>query len=136
MDFLTSLYNGISGVNAMSHQLNVTANNVANINTSAFKTGQATFADRLDTALGAASVGHGVILNTISTSFQPGALENTSRSTDMAISGSGFFVLRDTVAITADRYTRSGEFRLTPNLGTNTDAYNLTSPLEIGRAHV
>lgn len=129
MDFLTSLYNGISGVNAMSHQLNVTANNVANVNTSAFKTGQATFADRLETALGAASVGHGVLLNTISTSFTPGSLESTSRSTDMAISGAGFFVLRDTDAITADRYTRSGEFRLTPNLGTDADVYNLTSPL-------
>ncbi|MBU4153898.1 MAG: flagellar hook-basal body complex protein [Proteobacteria bacterium] len=129
MDFLTSFYNGISGVNAMSHQLNVTANNVANVNTSAFKAGQATFADRLDTAMGSVLVGRGVQLNSIGASFAAGSLENTSKSTDMALSGAGFFVMRDPDALAADRYTRNGEFTLTPTLGPEPNAYNLTSPV-------
>lgn len=127
MDFLTSFYNGISGVNAMSHRLNVSANNVANINTSAFKTGQTTFADRLDTAMSNVAVGHGVQLGSVRTSFASGSLESTGRSTDMAISGAGFFVVRDNDSIIADRYTRNGEFKLTPHLGVEPDAYNLTT---------
>jgi len=127
MDFLTSFYNGISGVNAMGHRLNVAANNVANVNTSAFKTGQATFADRLDTALGSVAVGHGVQLNAVNTSFASGSFESTGRSTDMAISGGGFFVLRDPATTTADQYTRNGEFMLTPHLGPEPDAYNLSA---------
>lgn len=129
MDFLTTFYNGISGVTAMSHRLNVTANNVANINTSAFKGSHATFADRLDTAMGSVSVGHGVQLGSINTSFTPGSLEATSRSTDMAISGPGFFVMRDATSLTADKYTRNGEFTLNSHLGAEPDAYNLMSPL-------
>lgn len=128
MDFLTSLYNGISGVNAMSHRLNVTANNVANVNTSAFKSGMASFADRLDTTLGSVSVGRGVQLGSINTSFATGTLDKTGRSTDMAISGAGFFMLRDPVA-TTPRYTRDGEFDLISIPGAEPDTYNLTSSI-------
>ena len=94
MDLLASFYNGISGVNAMGQKLNVTANNVANVNTNAFKAGQTQFADIFETTLGSLSFGHGVQLGNIGTSFGDGMLETTAKATDMAISGPGFFMVR------------------------------------------
>ncbi|NTV15729.1 MAG: flagellar hook-basal body complex protein [Desulfobulbaceae bacterium] len=112
MDLLASFYNGISGVNAMGQKLNVTANNVANVNTNSFKAGQTQFADIFETSLGALSFGHGVQLGQIGTSFADGSLETTGKATDMAISGPGFFMVRRNDATTADTYTRSGNFNL------------------------
>ncbi len=128
MESLTSFYNGVSGINSMSRKLEVTANNVANANTTGFKTGVATFADVLGTTMGQGSIGHGVQLGSIGTSFIDGSLENTSRSTDMAISGSGFFMLRNSGSTTMDRYTRNGEFDLVEHLGLEPNAYNLVTP--------
>ena len=92
MDLLASFYNGISGVNAMSQKLNVTANNVANVNTNSFKTSQTQFSDIFETTLGSISVGHGVQLGNIGTSFSDGMLGTTGKATDMALSGPGFFI--------------------------------------------
>jgi len=112
MDLLASFYNGISGVNAMGQKLNVTANNVANVNTNSFKAGQTQFADIFETTLGSLSFGHGVQLGHIGTSFTDGSLETTGKATDMAISGPGFFMVRRSDATKADTYTRSGNFNL------------------------
>ncbi len=112
MDLLASFYNGISGVNAMGQKLNVTANNVANVNTTSFKAGQTQFADIFESTMGALSFGHGVQLGQIGTSFTDGSLETTGKATDMAISGPGFFMVRRNDATTADTYTRSGNFNL------------------------
>ena len=128
MNYLTSLYNGLSGIGSMSQKLNVTANNVANVNTTAFKTGLTKFAEVLETSMGSGSVGHGVQLGSIGTSFASGSLERTGRSTDMAISGSGFFMLRNSDSLTADRYTRNGEFDMVEHLGAEPNAYNLVTP--------
>ena len=129
MDFYTSFFNGVSGMNSMSQKLNVTANNIANANSTGFKTASATFADVLETSMGSSvSVGHGVQLGDVSTSFASGSLETTSRSTDMAISGSGFFQLRNSGDVTADRYTRNGEFDLVEHLGAEPNAFNLVTP--------
>lgn len=127
MDSLTSLYNGLSGLNSMGQKLNVSANNVANANSTGFKTGQATFANIFESSLGFGSVGHGVQLGTIDTSFTSGSLEHTSQATDMAISGSGFFMVRNTDNPMADRYTRNGEFNLVEHLGAEPKAYNLVT---------
>ena len=112
MDLLASFYNGLSGVNAMGQKLNVTANNVANVNTTSFKAGQTQFADIFESTLGSLSYGHGVQLGHIGTSFTDGSLETTGKATDMAISGPGFFMVRRNDATTADTYTRSGNFNL------------------------
>ncbi len=127
MDLLASFYNGISGVNAMSQKLNVTANNVANVNTNSFKTGQTQFADIFETTIGSISVGHGVQLGNIGTSFSDGMLGTTGKATDMAISGPGFFMVRPTDATMANTYTRSGNFDLVNHLGAEPNAYNLTT---------
>ncbi|MDG4477016.1 flagellar hook-basal body complex protein [Thiovibrio frasassiensis] len=128
MELLASFYNGLSGVNAMGQKLNVTANNVANVNTNAFKSGQTLFADVFETTLGSLSFGHGVQLGQLGTSFTSGMLETTGKATDMAISGPGFFMVRRDDATTPDTYTRSGNFKLVDHLGTEPNAYNLVTP--------
>jgi len=112
MDLLASFYNGLSGVNAMGQKLNVTSNNIANVNTSGFKAGHTQFADIFETTLNSLSFGHGVQLNQIGTSFADGSIETTGNATDMAISGPGFFMVRRDDATAADIYTRSGNFNL------------------------
>jgi len=112
MDLLASFYNGLSGVNAMGQKLNVTSNNIANVNTNAFKAGHTQFADIFETTLNSLSFGHGVQLSQIGTSFADGSIETTGKATDMAITGPGFFMVRRDDATVADIYTRSGNFNL------------------------
>lgn len=128
MDLLASFYNGISGVNAMGQKLNVTANNVANVNTNAFKTQQTQFSDIFESTLGSLSFGHGVQLGQIGTSFNNGMIETTAKATDMAVSGPGFFMVRRDDATTADTYTRSGNFDLVEHIGAEPNALNLVTP--------
>ncbi|HIJ91467.1 MAG: flagellar hook-basal body complex protein [Desulfobulbaceae bacterium] len=127
MELLASFYNGVSGVNAMGQKLNVTANNVANVNTNSFKAQQTHFADVFETTMGSLSLGHGVQLGQINTSYTDGMLESTGKATDMAISGPGFFMVRPEDATTADTYTRSGNFNLVEHLGAEPNAYNLVT---------
>jgi flagellar hook protein FlgE len=117
---LRSLFSGISGLRAHQQMMDVTGNNIANINTAGFKASQATFADTLSqTVRGAGSpqggnggtnpaqVGLGVRLAGIETSFAQGAAQVTGRNTDMMIQGDGFFVVRGGGE---QLYTRSGSF--------------------------
>ena len=60
---------------------------------------------------GSIETGHGVRLADVSKPFQQGALESTSNTTDLAISGNGFFVVRNPSNNTL-YYTRAGEFHL------------------------
>lgn len=100
----------LSGLNAASSDLGVTANNIANVNTTGFKGSRAQFAEVF--AVGAQSVstsqaGSGVRLANISQQFTQGNIDFTENSLDLAISGEGFFVLSDS----GQRlYTRAGNF--------------------------
>ncbi|WP_434614054.1 flagellar hook protein FlgE [Arthrobacter sp. A5] len=115
---LRSLYSGISGLRAHQTMLDVTGNNIANVNTQGFKSSSVQFQDTLsqltksasapqpaDGGTNAAQVGLGVQVAGISTNFAQGSSQSTGKSTDMMISGDGFFVTQqgaDTL------YTRSG----------------------------
>src|SRR4051794_4776502 len=117
---LRSLFSGISGLRSHQTMLDVTGNNIANVNTTGFKSSQVQFQDTLSQVLinagGAqggvggtnpAQVGLGVRGAGITTSFTQGASQATGRSTGMLIQGDGFFVGRkgnDTF------YTRAGSF--------------------------
>ncbi|WP_062137951.1 flagellar hook protein FlgE [Demequina aestuarii] len=103
---LRSLFSGISGLRAHQTMLDVTGNNIANVNTAGFKTSQVQFQDTLSQVVnnaGApqagiggtnpAQVGLGVKVAGITTNFQQGAAQLTNRATDMMISGDGFFVV-------------------------------------------
>ncbi|GAA3795425.1 flagellar hook protein FlgE [Cellulomonas soli] len=117
---LRSLFSGISGLRSHQTMLDVTGNNIANVNTTGFKSSQIQFQDTLSQVLqnagGAqagtggtnpAQVGLGVRVAGITTSFTQGASQLTGRSTDMMIQGDGFFVVRKGAE---SYYTRAGSF--------------------------
>ena len=95
----------LSGLNASSADLNVTANNIANANTVGFKASRAEFADVF--AVGAQAIGNGTRLAAVSQEFSQGGIDFTDRSLDLAISGEGFFTLSDAGVVT---YSRVGAF--------------------------
>ncbi len=100
----------LSGLNAASADLGVTANNVANVNTTGFKMSRAQFAEVF--AVGTQSVsssasGSGVRLSTISQQFTQGNIDFTDNALDLAIAGEGFFVLSDNGTRS---YSRAGAF--------------------------
>jgi len=110
---LTSLFTGISGLNANGVALSVIGDNIANANTPGFKASRANFGDILSQTLGGASamqVGRGTMIVDIQKLFTPGTLEPTSNPLDLAIDGDGFFIVKQTNGPTY--YTRAGQFRL------------------------
>jgi flagellar hook protein FlgE len=122
---LRSLYSGISGLRAHQQMMDVTGNNIANVNTAGFKAGSVQFQDTLSQMLGAAGapqngqggtnpaqVGLGVRTAGIVSNWAQGSTETTGRSGDMMISGDGFFVVRSGGE---DLYTRAGSFAFDAN---------------------
>jgi flagellar hook protein FlgE len=117
---LRSLFSGISGLRSHQTMMDVTGNNIANVNTAGYKGSQTVFQDTLSQMLqgagapqgGAggtnpAQVGLGVRVGGIFTNFGQGAAQMTGRSTDLMIQGDGFFVVRKDGQ---DLYTRAGAF--------------------------
>ncbi|ACL40944.1 protein of unknown function DUF1078 domain protein [Pseudarthrobacter chlorophenolicus A6] len=117
---LRSLYSGISGLRAHQTMLDVTGNNIANVNTTGFKASATQFQDTLsqmtqaaaagqDGAAGSnpAQIGLGVRVAGISTNFGQGSAQSTGRGSDMMISGDGFFI---TGKGAQNFYTRAGAF--------------------------
>lgn len=107
----------LTGLNAASADLSVTANNIANANTTGFKGSRAEFADFfLADRYGVAStqVGAGVRVAKIAQQFTQGAISVTNNSLDLAISGTGYFTLSKNGAVS---YTRAGQF------GTDRDGF-------------
>ncbi|MBI5491398.1 MAG: flagellar hook protein FlgE [Deltaproteobacteria bacterium] len=109
----TSLYTGISGLNANMSNLSVIGNNIANVNTVGFKGSRITFGDVLSQTLtggsGTNQIGLGVQVGSIQKLFGQGAFETTGNSLDMAISGNGFYMVKDPVLSTR-YYSRAGQF--------------------------
>ncbi|MDE3243058.1 MAG: flagellar hook-basal body complex protein, partial [Nitrospirota bacterium] len=114
MGILSSLFAGVSGLNATGNQLSVIGNNIANQGTVGFKSSTATFADLVSSSLGGGSgtvqTGIGVALTSIQTNFSQGSLVTSTNALDMAVDGNGFFTVKDAQGGTF--YTRAGQFRL------------------------
>ncbi|SDT75839.1 flagellar hook protein FlgE [Actinoplanes derwentensis] len=117
---LRSLYSGISGLNAHQKMIDVTGNNIANVNTSGFKTSAVQFNDTLSQTMGTggspqdgmagtnpAQVGLGVRVGGITQNFSQGSAQTTGKAGDMMIQGDGFFVTRSGGE---NLYTRAGSF--------------------------
>ncbi|AEY02465.1 flagellar hook protein FlgE [Oceanimonas sp. GK1] len=105
----------LSGVNASQKDLDVTANNIANVNTIGFKESRAEFADVYANSIFAnakTQSGSGVQTAAVSQQFHQGAMQFTNNSLDMAINGSGFFVMSNEVGSLDRTFTRAGAFRL------------------------
>lgn len=113
-----SFNNALSGVNAAQKDLNVTANNIANVNTTGFKESRAEFADVYANSIFASAktqVGNGVATGAVAQQFHQGALQFTNNALDLAIQGNGFFVTSDGLANLDRSYTRAGAFKLNEN---------------------
>jgi len=118
---LRSLYSGISGMRGFQTKLDVIGNNVANVNTSGFKSGRVAFKDIMSqTVQGAGAptgtyggknalqIGLGSALSAIDTIMTDGSSQVTNRPLDFAIQGNGFFTV--TTDGTDRLYTRAGNF--------------------------
>jgi flagellar hook protein FlgE len=119
---LRSLFSGISGLRAHQTMLDVTGNNIANVNTTGYKAGRTQFEDTLSQVLQSAGapqganggtnpaqVGLGVRVASITNDFTTGASQQTGRALDMMITGDGFFVVEKGGE---QLYTRAGAFTL------------------------
>jgi len=113
MSILTSLFSGISGLSANGTAISVVGDNIANSNTVSFKASRVNFVDILSSSMngsqGASQIGRGVYINDVTPVFSQGSFETTENGTDLAIEGSGFFMVQDQSGI---YYTRAGDFRL------------------------
>ncbi len=121
---LRSLYSGISGLRSHQTMLDVTGNNIANVNTAGYKASSVLFQDSLSQLVGnpgipddqvggrnPAQVGLGVQVAGIRTNFAQGSAQATGRGGDLMISGDGFFAVR---AGGETLYTRAGGFSFDP----------------------
>lgn len=115
MSLTSSLFSGVSGLTTMGNSMTVIGDNIANVNTVGFKASRVTFQDVLSqtvsTNAGSAQVGRGTSLGDITGMFSQGSFESTESSTDLAIGGEGFFIVRDPENTAETYYTRAGEFR-------------------------
>ncbi len=141
---IRSLYTAATGMNSMQYQIDVTSNNIANVNTTGFKQDRAEFQslmyETLNYSAGQTSlttinptgidVGLGVNVSGIQKNFNEGDLKLTSNPLDLAISGKGFFQVTLPSGETA--YTRNGAFKLNSE-GTivNSSGYELTPQIVI-----
>jgi flagellar hook protein FlgE len=130
---MRSLFAGVSGLQNHQTRMDVVGNNIANVNTTGFKKGRVNFQDMLYQQIAGAArptedlgginpkeIGLGMSVASIDTIHLQGALQSTGVQTDLALMGTGFFVLKS-----GDQsfYTRDGAFGL-DNQGTLVDPAN------------
>lgn len=122
-----ALFTGATGLRAFQRQLEVVANNLANLNTTGFKASRVQFSDLNYTTIreGAGSnsddfgginpaqVGAGVRVAQVSRQFSQGVFQDTGETLDFAIRGDGFFVVNDRTG--SPLLTRAGSFALDRN---------------------
>jgi len=124
---LKSLYSGVSGLQSHQVAMDVESNNIANVNTTGFKYSRANFSDLLaqtkavatapQGALGGKNpvqVGLGSTVNSTTTIFSQGSIQNSDKNTDVAIQGDGFFIVSPDGGNTY-KYTRAGDFKFDAN---------------------
>ncbi|MBI5443085.1 MAG: flagellar hook-basal body complex protein [Deltaproteobacteria bacterium] len=117
---LRSFYSGISGLRNHQQSMDVLGNNIANVNTVGFKASRVSFTDTLSQTIsggregGATSggqnptqIGLGMTVSSVSRNFSQGPLQTTGNALDLAIQGSGFFIVGQGDSFF---YTRSGVF--------------------------
>lgn len=117
---------GLTGIRAADSDLRTTGNNIANASTTGFKRSRAEFGDVYASSIVGTSsnaTGSGVGLTDVAQQFTQGNISFTDNALDLAINGSGFFVVSDNGDLA---YTRAGMFS-TDNQGfvVNNSGYNL-----------
>jgi flagellar hook protein FlgE len=118
MALINSLTSGISALDSFQQGLGVIGNNIANVNTTSFKAGSISYANSFSNTLQAATpgtdtqamqVGTGVQVAGINTDFTQGTMVQTGNVTDLAVSGNGYFVVKNP-SNSATSATRDGSF--------------------------
>lgn len=142
---IRALYSSATGMKAQETLLDVTANNLANVNTNGFKRSHVDFADLVysrerppgaqatnDTTLPVGlEIGTGARASSTTKLFNQGSVERTGNTTDVAIQGSGFF--RVALPNGEFRYTRDGAFHPDANGNlVNGDGYLLDPAISLG----
>jgi len=115
MSIISSLYAGASGLEANSQDLSVVGDNIANANTIGFKSSRSVFADMLAQGLmgGGGETGLGTKLLAVQKILTQGSLINTGITTDLAIQGTGFFVVKgEHAGKVGEFYTRNGQMKI------------------------
>ncbi|MDP1824553.1 MAG: flagellar hook protein FlgE [Archangium sp.] len=117
MSLLSALTTGTAGLQANSTELSVIGDNIANANTIGFKAGRAAFQDQLLQEIigspGGGQMGLGSRLQAIQRLVTQGSIMETGLATDLALDGSGYFVVRGAQAgVQGQFYTRAGQFRV------------------------
>lgn len=123
MSLIGTMGSGVSALRTFMKGLEVIGDNIANVNTTGFKSSEAKYADSFSNILqrsapggtdtpstATVGIGTGVTLAGVATNFNQGSLASTGRETDLGISGNGYFHVRNPVDDT-EYATRSGEFR-------------------------
>ena len=122
MALTSALFTGLSGLNVNTTQINVVGNNIANANTTAFKSSRVLFSPQFYVTDAAGTPpasdnggsnpsqhGLGAEVKSIEEDFTPGSIQSTGVNTDLAIDGAGFFVIK---GAGNQQYTRDGAFSL------------------------
>lgn len=142
---MRSLFSAIAGLRNHTTYMDVVGNNLANVNTTGYKASRLTFSDLLSQTIAAGSapqaglggvngkqVGLGSQVGSIDILEAQGSLQSTGKDTDLAISGSGFFILKD--GSSAQHFTRDGAFDLdatgrlvSPGTGLKVQGFNATN---------
>jgi flagellar hook protein FlgE len=131
---------GLTGLYAANKSLDVTGNNIANVATVGFKSSRTEFADQYSQSIrgtsGSTNIGSGVATDAVSQQFTQGALTTgTGRDLDLAINGSGFFMMSNNGE---KLYTRAGNFHtdsngyVVDNSGNNLQGYSLDANGNVG----
>ncbi|MBW2412845.1 MAG: flagellar hook-basal body complex protein, partial [Deltaproteobacteria bacterium] len=110
---ISSLFAGISGLNANATAMTVIGDNIANVNTVAYKANSISFSNVLSTSLtgsDTSDIGRGVDVWNTSGAWTQGSLQGTGSATDLSVNGIGFFIVQDDAG--ADYYTRAGQFHI------------------------
>ena len=117
MSLIGTMGSGVSALRTFMKGLEVIGNNIANVNTTGFKASQAQYADSFSNILqrsasgsSVTQVGTGVGLAGVTTNYSQGSLASTGKSTDLGISGNGFFRVKNPTDNT-EYATRAGDFR-------------------------
>jgi flagellar hook protein FlgE len=121
MSLIGTMGSGVSALRTFMKGLEVIGNNIANVNTTGFKASNAQYADSFSNVLRLSSsngtttttsvaVGTGVLLAGVTTNFTQGSLQSTGKSTDLGISGNGYFRVKNPNS-SEEYVTRAGDFR-------------------------
>jgi flagellar hook protein FlgE len=129
---INAMDSGISGMQSHKKQMDVIGNDIANVNTVGYKQSDVTFKEAFVTTLrtslpGAPGIqtGLGAKVAQVSRNFTNGTLMETGNKSNLAVSGSGFFVVKDGSG-SSPYLTRSGDFVLDPDTSSNI-TYLITS---------